>query len=75
MDDKLFVFPPKKTLIRKRDCSIGQSNIVLQYAIKAKYRLSFGKFSGMKFFHPSVRLGLVPMSDIMIVIIIINIIP
>ena len=53
---ELFVFPPKKTLIWKKDCSIGQSVIVLQYAVKAKYRLSFGKFSGMKFFHPSVRL-------------------
>ena len=30
--------------------------IVLQYDVKAKYRLIFGKFSGMKFFHPSVRL-------------------
>ena len=30
--------------------------IVLQYDIKAKYRLISRKFSGMKFFHPSVRL-------------------
>ena len=30
--------------------------IVLQYDVKAKYRLIFEKFSGMKFFHPSVRL-------------------
>ena len=30
--------------------------IVLQYDVKAKYRLISGKFSGMKFFHPSVRL-------------------
>ena len=30
--------------------------IVLQYDVKAKYRLIFGKFSGMKIFHPSVRL-------------------
>ena len=30
--------------------------IVLQYDVKAKYRLIFGKFSVMKFFHPSVRL-------------------
>ena len=68
-------FPAKKTLIWKKDCSIGQSVIVLQYAVKAKDRLNFGKFSGMKFFHPSVRLGLVPISDIMIIIIIIKIIP
>ena len=30
--------------------------IVLQYEVKAKHRLVSRKFSGMKFFHPSVRL-------------------
>ena len=30
--------------------------IVLQYDVKAKYRLNSRKFSGMKSFHPSVRL-------------------
>ena len=30
--------------------------IVLQYDVKAKYRLISREFSGMKFFHPSVRL-------------------
>ena len=30
--------------------------IVLQYDVKAKYRLISRKFSGMKFFHRSVRL-------------------
>ena len=30
--------------------------IVLQYDVKAKYRLNSRKFLGMKFFHPSVRL-------------------
>ena len=30
--------------------------IVLQYGVKAKYRLISRKFLGMKFFHPSVRL-------------------
>ena len=30
--------------------------IVLQYDVKAKYRLISRKFSGMKIFHPSVRL-------------------
>ena len=30
--------------------------IVLQYDVKAKYRLISRKFSGMKVFHPSVRL-------------------
>ena len=29
--------------------------IVLRYEVKAKYRLIFRKFSGMKFFQPSVR--------------------
>ena len=30
--------------------------IVLQYDVKAKYRLISTKFLGMTFFHPSVRL-------------------
>ena len=30
--------------------------IVLQYDVKAKYRWISRKFSGMKFFYPSVRL-------------------
>ena len=30
--------------------------IVLQYDVQSKYRLVSWKFSGMKFFHPSVRL-------------------
>ena len=30
--------------------------IVLQYDVKAKYRLISRKFSGIKFFHPNVRL-------------------
>ena len=30
--------------------------IVLQYDVKAKYRLISRKFAGMKCFHPSVRL-------------------
>ena len=30
--------------------------LVLQYDVKAKYRLISRKFSGMKFFQPSVRL-------------------
>ena len=30
--------------------------IVLQYDVKAKYQLISRKLSGMKFFHPSVRL-------------------
>ena len=47
----LFVFPPKKTLIWRRHCSISWP-IVLQYDIKAISRM----FSGMKFFRRSVRL-------------------
>jgi len=31
--------------------------IVLQYDVKSKYWLISRKFSGMKFFHPSVRLN------------------
>ena len=30
--------------------------VVLQYDVKAKYRMISKKFSGMKIFHPSVRL-------------------
>ena len=30
-------------------------SIVLQYDVKAKYRLISRKLSGMKFFHPNVR--------------------
>ena len=47
----LFVFPPKKTLIWRRHCSISWP-IVLQYDVKAISRM----FSGMKFFRRSVRL-------------------
>ena len=31
--------------------------IVLQYDVKAKYRLISRKFSGVKFFHPRIRLA------------------
>ena len=55
MDEKirkwLFVFPPKKTLIWRKLCLIGQS--CLQYDVKARYRLISRMFSGMKFFHPN----------------------
>ena len=43
-------FPAKKKLIWSRHCSISQS------CCRGKYRLISRKFSGMKFFHPSVRL-------------------
>ena len=38
----LFVFSPKKPLIWRRRCSIGQSR--LQYDVKGKYRLVSRKF-------------------------------
>ena len=44
----LFVFPPKKTLIWRRYCSIGQSCCSIGSFLESS--------SGMKFFHPSVRL-------------------
>ena len=50
----LFVFPPKKTLIWKK--VLFDWPIMLQYDVKAKYGLVSRKFSGMKFFHPKVRI-------------------
>ena len=50
----LFVFPPKKILIIMEK-ALFDWPIVLQYDVKAKYRLISRKFAGMKFFHPSVR--------------------
>ena len=49
----LFVFPTKENLNMEK--ALFDWPIVLQYDVKAKYRLSFRKFSGMKFFHSSVR--------------------
>ena len=46
----LFVFPPKKPLKWRRHCSIVDWPIVLQYDVKANYRLISRKFSSMKFF-------------------------
>ena len=51
----LFFFPPKKTLMWRTHCWHCWP-IVLQYYVKAKYRLISRKFSGMKFFHASVGL-------------------
>ena len=39
-----------------KETALFNCPIVLQYDIKAKYRLISRKFSGMTFFHPSVRL-------------------
>ena len=46
----LFVFPPKRTLIRRTHCSIGQSCC----SMTSKRFLESS--SGMKFFQPSFRL-------------------
>ena len=45
----------RKTLIIK-DKALFNWPFVLQYNVKAKYRLISRKFSGMNFFHASVRL-------------------
>ena len=50
----LFVFPPKKN--PNMDKALFNWPVVLQYNVKAKYRLASRKFSGMNFFHESVRL-------------------
>ena len=49
----LFVFPPKKTLIWRRHCLPWP--IVLQYDVKAKFRLNTRRFSGWLFFFSSER--------------------
>ena len=47
-------FPAKENPNKQKE--LFDWPIVLQYDVKAKYRLISRKFSGMKFFHPSVRL-------------------
>ena len=47
-------FPFKENLIVEK--VLFDWPIVLQYDVKAKYQLISRKFSGMKFFHPRVRL-------------------
>ena len=58
MDEKIKTwtlrFPAKENLYMEK--ALFDWAIVLQYDFKAKYRLISRKFSGMKFFHPSVRL-------------------
>ena len=51
---RLLVFPPKKTQICKRHCSISQS--CCSITVKAKYRLISRKFFGHEVLYPSVRL-------------------
>ena len=46
-------FPAKED--RNMEKALFDSPIVLQCDVKAKYRLISRKFSGMKFFHPTVR--------------------
>ena len=50
----LFVFSPNKNPNMEK--ALFNWPIVLQCDVKAKYRSISKKFSGMKFFHPSVRL-------------------
>ena len=47
-------FPAKENLNMEK--ALLDWSIVLLYDVKAKYWLISRKFSGMKFFHPSVRL-------------------
>ena len=58
MDEKIKTWPVR--FPAKENPNMGKAlfdwPIVLQYDVKAKYRLTSRKFSGMKFFHPSVRL-------------------
>ena len=50
----LFVFPPKKTLIWRRHCSIGQS--CCSSMSKQSIDLFLESSSGMKFFQPTLCL-------------------
>ena len=57
MDEKIKIwtlrFPAKENPNMEK--ALFDWPIVLQYEVKAKYRLISRKFSGMKFFQPSVR--------------------
>ena len=58
MDEKIktwtLCFPAKEN--PNMEEALFDWSVVLQYDVKAKYRLISRKFSGMKFFHLSVRL-------------------
>ena len=58
IDDKMKTWPLR--FLAKGNPNIKKALFdwpnVLQYDVKAKYRLISRKFSGMKFFHPSVLL-------------------
>ena len=58
MDEKIktwtLLFPAKENPINMEK-ALFDWPIVLQFDVKAKYRLISRKFSGMTFFHPNVR--------------------
>ena len=58
MDEKIKTWPPRFPAKEKPNMenTLFDWPIVLQYDVKAKYRLISRKFSGMKVFHASVRL-------------------
>ena len=58
MDEKIKTWPPRFPAKEKPNMEnkLFDWPIVLQYDVKAKYRLISRKFSGMKIFHASVRL-------------------
>ena len=57
MDEKIKTwtlrFPAKENPNKEK--ALFDWPIELQYDVKGKYRLTSRKFSGMKFFHPSIR--------------------
>ena len=59
MDEKIktwsLCFPAKENVNMEK--ALFDWPIVLQYDVKAKYRLISRKFSGVKFFHPRIRLA------------------
>ena len=59
MDEKIktwsLCFPAKENPNMEK--ALFDWPIVLQYDVKAKYRLISRKFSGVKFFHPRIRLA------------------
>ena len=58
MDEKIKIWTPRFPTKENPNMEKALLDwpIVLQYDIKAKYRLISRKFPGMKFFHPNVRL-------------------
>ena len=57
MDEKIKKWTPRFPAKENPDMekALFDWPIVLQYDVKAKYRLIFRKFSGKKFFHLSLR--------------------